>query len=126
MDFLQCQFVVGNTGIEPVVTESADLQSTASPLMLLPHTISFADALFAHLNSFTRVYCLLNKLRRVDVYPMAYISKTNGTRYQNRTGLPAVKGQCPKPIDEPSMVIEFYLGKTPSENRIMPYASDLT
>jgi hypothetical protein len=24
------------------------------------------------------------------------------------------------------MVIEFYLGKTPSENRIMPYASDLT
>ena len=28
-------YVVENTGIEPVVPEAADLQSTASPLMLL-------------------------------------------------------------------------------------------
>lgn len=29
--------MVENTGIEPVVPEAADLQSTASPLMLLLH-----------------------------------------------------------------------------------------
>ena len=63
--------------------KATDLQSAAvTNAAHSPYTISFVVALFARSQrNWWPHYRLLIKLLRVDVYPMAYDNKTNGTAY---------------------------------------------
>ena len=75
--------LVGNTGIEPVVPEAADLQSAESPLILLPHL---------------KLGCL-GWVRTSDqminshlLYLLSYKAIKLGALYRIRTGVLTVKG----------------------------------
>jgi len=69
------------------------LKARYSASELHPHiTICFADALFAKSQrNWWPHYRLSTELLKVDVYLMAYISKTNGIPYEDRTRLRKLK-----------------------------------
>ena len=50
---------------------------------------------------------------------------SSGTRYGNRTHLFAVKGRCPEPIDEPSVMVDLD-GFEPSTNGLKVRCSNQT
>ena len=73
------------TGVEPAYKGFA-IPCLAIQLHTYIITICFADALFARpQRNWWPHYRLSTKLLKVDVYLMAYVSKTNGTPWGNRT-----------------------------------------
>ena len=117
-------------GIEPGVPKAADLQSTASPLMLLlqfgaqggtrTHKIwllrptripipspgrnfTIIEIHLQELNLRTLLYTGQSCFRNICV-AYAFVRFNNGTGYGIRIRVLAVKGRCPRPLDEPSIL----------------------